>query len=263
MTPGRVPPARRQLPAQRRLPEGASGDPGDSEADRPAGRQLPAEPGLLPRRDQGARRPAATRSASATCNHGFPQAPTQIIGTSAGFSRGSDAGVGAGATLGLVSPPGGVRLAAFVITRQNRTRDVASSGIQVRAGALRRLGSGTSPLGRLSRCGPHLFRARDEADRARRLQHGPTHVRERVELLDPRRAASSSSVIRSRLRFGSIGFPSSTSTAWRPLQRRPHPREAVVEPGEEDRQQADGRGRQQRPRHRHVLLRTPCSRDRR
>ncbi len=58
-------------------------------------------------------------------NHGFPQAPTQIVGTSAGFSW-SDAGIGAGATLGLVLLLAGVG-GALVITRQNRRRHVASA----------------------------------------------------------------------------------------------------------------------------------------
>jgi hypothetical protein len=58
-------------------------------------------------------------------NHGFPQAPTQIVGTSAGFSW-SDAGIGAGVTLGLVLLLAGVG-GALVITRQNRRRHVASA----------------------------------------------------------------------------------------------------------------------------------------
>jgi hypothetical protein len=58
-------------------------------------------------------------------NHGFPQAPTQIVGTSAGFSW-SDAGIGAGATLGLVLLLAGVG-GAFVISRQNRRRHVANA----------------------------------------------------------------------------------------------------------------------------------------
>ncbi len=58
-------------------------------------------------------------------NHGFPQAPTQIVGTSAGFSW-SDAGIGAGATLGLVLLLAGVG-GALAISRQNRRRHVASA----------------------------------------------------------------------------------------------------------------------------------------
>ena len=58
-------------------------------------------------------------------NHGFPQVPAQIVGTSAGFSW-SDAGIGAGATLGLVLLLAGVG-GALVITRQNRRRHVASA----------------------------------------------------------------------------------------------------------------------------------------
>ena len=58
-------------------------------------------------------------------NRGFPQAPTQIVGTSAGFSW-SDAGIGAGATLGLVLLLAGTG-GALVVTRHNRRRHVASA----------------------------------------------------------------------------------------------------------------------------------------
>ena len=58
-------------------------------------------------------------------NHGFPQAPTQIVGTSAGFSW-SDAGIGAGATLGVVLLVAGLA-GGIAIARQNRRRHVASA----------------------------------------------------------------------------------------------------------------------------------------
>jgi hypothetical protein len=58
-------------------------------------------------------------------NNGFPQAPTQIVGASAGFDW-ADAGIGAGATLGLVLLLAGVG-GALTISRQNRRRTVASA----------------------------------------------------------------------------------------------------------------------------------------
>jgi hypothetical protein len=58
-------------------------------------------------------------------NHGFPQAPTQIVGTSDGFSW-SDAGIGAGATLGVVLLVAGLA-GGIAIARQNRRRHVASA----------------------------------------------------------------------------------------------------------------------------------------
>ncbi len=58
-------------------------------------------------------------------NDGFPQATTQIVGTSAGFSW-SDAGIGAGATLGIVLVLAGLG-GALAITRHNRRRHVASA----------------------------------------------------------------------------------------------------------------------------------------
>jgi hypothetical protein len=56
-------------------------------------------------------------------NNGFPQAPTPIVGASAGFDW-SDAGIGAGAALGFVLLLVGFG-GAFVISRQNRRRHVA------------------------------------------------------------------------------------------------------------------------------------------
>ena len=58
-------------------------------------------------------------------NNGFPQAPTPIVGASAGFDW-SDAGIGAGAALGFVLLLAGVG-GALVISRNNRRRAVASA----------------------------------------------------------------------------------------------------------------------------------------
>ena len=77
------------------------------------------------RRDQGLVGQCDPLAVSYLRNRGFPEASTQIVGTSDGFSW-SDAGIGAGATLGLVLLLAGVG-GALVITRQNRRRHVASA----------------------------------------------------------------------------------------------------------------------------------------
>ena len=63
-------------------------------------------------------------AASYVRNGGFPQASTQIVAPSAGFDW-SDAGIGAGATLGAILLLAGLG-AALITTRHNRRRHVAS-----------------------------------------------------------------------------------------------------------------------------------------
>jgi hypothetical protein len=63
-------------------------------------------------------------AASYLRNGGFPQAPAQVVTASGGFDW-ADAGIGAGATLGLVLLVAGLG-AALITTRHNRRRHVAS-----------------------------------------------------------------------------------------------------------------------------------------
>ena len=84
-------------------------------------------------------------------NRGFPQAPAQIVGTSGGFSW-SDAGIGAGATLGLVLLLAGAgrRTRRHPPQPQAARRKRVSQG---RVGALP-LVAETRPFGASSRSGP-------------------------------------------------------------------------------------------------------------
>jgi hypothetical protein len=58
-------------------------------------------------------------------NRGFPQAPTQIVATSAGFDW-ADASIGAGASIGVVLLLAGLA-GVVMIARQNRRRNLASA----------------------------------------------------------------------------------------------------------------------------------------